>query len=85
MQALDIREFTALCNLIDEFGPKKAMLSRHGNGSDEQICAGALQPKQFRILRIARGKLKVTVLVEHSAFKFGQVNRSLYEVKPTNA
>ncbi len=52
MQALNIREFTALCALIDEFGPKKAMAYRHGSGTDTQLCNGILEAKKFRVLSV---------------------------------
>ena len=83
MQTLDIREFTALCTLIDEFGPKKAMCYRHGSGTDYQMCDGILKAKKFRVLSVVRQKLKVLVHVEHAAFQFANVKRSWYEVKAT--
>jgi hypothetical protein len=85
MQVLDIREFTSLCSLIDEFGPKKAMAYRHGSGTDIQTCNGILEAKKFRVLSVVRHKLKLLVLVEHAAFQFNNVKRCVYEVKPSNA
>ena len=85
MCALDIREFASLCTLIDEFGPKKVMVYKHGSGTDVQLCNGILEAKKFRVLSVVRHKLKLLVLVEHAAFSFGNVKRSWYELKPTNA
>ena len=81
MCALDIREFTILCTLIDEFGPKQVMAYRHGNGSNFQLCNGILEAKKFRVLQVRREKLKLLVYVEHAAFEFNNVKRSWYEIK----
>lgn len=84
MQTLDIREFTNLCTLVDEFGPKQIMAFKHGDGSDYQMCNGIMKAKKFRVLRVVRHKLKLMVLVEHAALEFGNVKRSWYEVKATS-
>jgi hypothetical protein len=67
VQAFSIREFLNLCALVDEFGPKKQMVFRHGNGSDVQVVAGQLRERKFNIAKIVRDSNKVSVWVDFGA------------------
>jgi hypothetical protein len=59
MNCLSLREFTALTNLIDEFGPK-IVIAGHGNGA---TAAGDLKAKKFNVERVVRRKQSIEVVV----------------------
>jgi hypothetical protein len=68
MRCLSLREFTALCNLVDEFGPERQMI---GNGGQTYI-SGELRTKKFSVERIERLPEKIRVLLN---FGQGDVRR----------
>lgn len=69
MSALNIREFTHLCFLVDEFGPETMSRQCLGDGTGAskifQMVKGRLLTKKFNVLRVIRQEKKIFVRLDH--------------------
>lgn len=61
---LTLREWLRLCEAVDVTPAARAIMSRHGDGSDVQTVAGGKVACRFDVLKIERLEDRVVVTLE---------------------
>ena len=76
MGILNLREWAALCSMVDEFGPAQMIAFKHGDGSEVQPVKGQLILKRFDVVKVRRENEKIFCWLD-----FGKGVMQWYEIK----